>query len=77
MDGAALAAKRKQDADISLAWHTAAFNAATKGKKGLGKLSSYLDARKPAKAQTAAEMLEVFREFQARGAGMKISRVVH
>ena len=75
MEGAALAAKRQQDADISLAWHTAAFNATTKGKKGLKGLSHYIGDKKPGKAQTTSEMLEVFREFQARGASMKIRRV--
>lgn len=57
-----------------MAWHTAAFNAATKTKKGLKPLASFLGKSAKKKAQNPAEMLEVFREFQARGAPMKITR---
>jgi len=75
MEGRARAAKRRQDENISLAWHTAAFNAATKRKKGLDKLSTYLKPKAVARNQTAADMLEIMREFQSRGSPMKITRV--
>ena len=74
MEGAALAAKRQFESEITLAWHTAAFNAATKSKRGLKKLDDYLPKRR-GREQSAGEMLEILREFQARGAKMDIKRV--
>jgi hypothetical protein len=75
MEGAALAAKRKQECDIVLAWHTAAFTGATQTKKGLGPLSKYIAPASRPRAQTATEMLGVLKEFKSRGAGMSIRRV--
>jgi hypothetical protein len=73
MEGAALAAKRAIDRSIAEAWHIAAFTgAASVGK--LKKLSHYLKEA-PKKAQTAADMLAVLREFKERGAVMNIRRV--
>ena len=72
MEGRARAAKQAFDLSIAQAWHTAAFARTKKLKK----LSDYLKATgAPAKAQTPAEMLEVFKSFQQRGAGMTIRRV--
>ena len=47
------------DLALITAWHAAAFNGATKSKKGLPKLDEVLRRRKrsPRKKQTAAEML--------------------
>lgn len=73
MEGAARAAKRKHEGELSLAWHSAAFGAAAQCGK-LKKLDHYLPKR-PSRPQTASEMLGVLREFQARGAKMNIQRV--
>lgn len=74
MDGIALAAKRKHDNDIFLAWHFAAFSgAASVGK--LKRLSEYLTPVSRPKPQTASEMLEIMREFQSLGAPMNIRQV--
>lgn len=77
MEGIGLAAKRIQDNAISLAWHTAAFNAMTKSKKGLGDLRKYLSTAAKPKPQSAEEMIAVLQEFKERGAPMNISHSVH
>jgi len=74
MEGAALAAKRQSERDVSLAWHTAAFTAAAKAGK-LKKLDHYLKQPRRRPAQTPSDMLAVMREFQARGAKMTFKQV--
>jgi hypothetical protein len=73
MEGAARAAKARHESETALAWQTASFSAAAQAGK-LKKLSTYLAPRQ-AKAQTPAEMLEVFRTFQSRGAPMNIRQI--
>lgn len=72
MDGAALAAKRKYESEVAVAWHTANFTAAASVGK-LQKLDHYL--AKPKKAQTTEEMLAVFRAFKEMGAPLSIRQV--
>lgn len=72
MKGAALAAKRSQEASLSLAWHTAAFGAAAQVGK-LKKLDQYLG--RPKRQQSGSEMLAALREFKARGAKMTFKQV--
>ncbi len=72
MDGAALAAKRRHDEAISLAWHTAALSAAAQNGK-LKRLPHYLGAGQPRKAQTPSEMLALLKGFERHG--MKITRL--
>ena len=72
MEGAALAAKRHQDGEIALAWHTAAFGAAAQNGK-LKKLSHYIKSTGPRKQQTPEQMLAVLRGFEKHG--MTIRRV--
>lgn len=55
------------------AWETGAFSAAAQSKGGLKPLRHYLPT--PTKQQTPREMLAAMREFQARGARMKITRI--
>jgi hypothetical protein len=69
MEGAALAAKRKQEADLSLAWHVEAFAR----QKKLKKLSEIL-GHKP-KAQTTDEMLAELQAFASRGIPMNIKKL--
>lgn len=73
MDGAALAAKRKHENDLSLAWHTAAFGGAAQAGK-LKKLDHYLPKRSR-RQQAPTEMLAIMREFAARGAKMTFKQV--
>lgn len=76
MQAKARAAKAEYDRAIFLAWHTAVF--ALNGYAGkLKELGSYLQAKPIARNQTAAEMLHIMREFQERGASMKITRREH
>ena len=72
MEAKARAAKRENENAIAVAWHIAAFTGAAMGGK-LKKLDHYI--AKPKKAQTAEEMLAVFRQFQSRGAPMTIRHV--
>lgn len=75
MEGAALAANRKHESEIVMAWHIAAFGAAAQAGK-LKKLDQYLTLTKPKpKQQTPAEMLEVLREFKERGVPMDFKQV--
>lgn len=75
MNGKRRAAEQDHDLKISLAWHTAAFNAATKSKQGLKPLRHYLSASQPPKAQTPEETLAQFKALQSIGVPFKISRV--
>lgn len=63
---------RESDARIALAWHTGAFAAAAQAGK-LKPLRSYI--RKPMPIQKPSEMLANLREFQSRGAGMRITKI--
>jgi hypothetical protein len=74
MDAVALAAKRKHDNDIFLAWHVAAFSGAAQAGK-LKSLSKYLTPVSRPKPQTASEMLDILREFKAMGAPMTIEQI--
>lgn len=69
LQGAARAAKKNHEAMLFQAWHTEAF---ARTKK-LPKLTDILGEKR--KAQTPEEMLDVFRQFQARGAGMTIRQL--
>ena len=69
MDGRARAAKRKSDADISLAWHVEAFAR----QKKLKKLSELLGHRP--RAQTTDEMLAELQAFASRGIPMNIKKL--
>ena len=73
MDGACLAAKRKYESDIVMAWHIAAFSAAAQAGK-LKKLDRYISGP-PRRPQTPEEMLAVLREFKDRGAEMDFKQV--
>lgn len=73
MEGAALAAKRKHEEMMFLAYDAAAFNGAAFAGK-LDKARKYLP-KKPFRPQSPNEMIASLREFQARGANMKITRV--
>lgn len=74
MEGIALAAKRKHDNDIFLAWHVAAFSGAAQAGK-LKPLSKYLEPISRSKPQSGAEMLEILRTFKEMGAPMTITQV--
>lgn len=74
MDGIALAAKRKHDNEIFLAWHIAAFGGMAQAGK-LKQLGKYLTPTSKPKPQTPGEMLEILRDFQRLGAPMKIERI--
>lgn len=75
MEGAALAANRRTDANTILAYTALQFyGLATKGK--LKPLKDYLiDKPKPKRAQTPEEMLAAFQMFVAGGAPMTIREV--
>lgn len=75
MEGVARAAKRKFDAEISLAWHTAAFTGATQSKRGLKPLSDYLNRGDQNKPQSGREMLGTLRMLQDMGAPMDIRKM--
>lgn len=75
MEGAARAAKRKHEATLFAAFDAAAFNGAAFAGK-LASMKKYLPKQQgPKRAQSASEMLAAMREFQTRGANMKITRV--
>jgi anthranilate phosphoribosyltransferase len=65
------AAKRRADDQTALAYMTAFFTRTTKKVN----LADYLIAAKSKKAQTPAEMLEAFRQFQDRGAKMNFRKI--
>lgn len=71
MEGIKRKNERELDADIWRAWTVAAMSGAAQAGK-LKPLNNYL--RKPRK-QTPDEMLVILREFQARGAAMKITKI--
>jgi hypothetical protein len=73
MEGAALAAKRKADADLFRAYDAALFNGAAFAGK-LDKCRKFLPAGQTKKAQTPSDMIAAMREFQSRGANMKFTR---
>lgn len=56
---------------MSIAWHTEYFAR----QKNLKPLKKYLEMGRPQKPQTGADVLAVFKEFQARGAPLKIRRI--
>lgn len=70
MEGAARAAKSKHDADLSLAWHSAAFSGAVQNGK-LKKLSHYLKSNSPKRAQSGSEMLALMQNFTKYGATIR------
>jgi hypothetical protein len=74
MEGAARAAKRKHEADIFAAYNAAAFNGAAHHGQ-LQKLKKFLPKGPPPRRQSGSEMLAALREFQARGANMRISKI--
>jgi hypothetical protein len=75
LNGAIKARKLQNDADLAMAYNIAAFNSAGR----VGKLKSLAHyqakARSSGVARKPQEMLNVFREFQARGAPMTIRHV--
>lgn len=74
MEGRARSARRHVEDTVTLSWLVGArVGEAMAGK--LKKLDHYLAPIKPRRAQTAAEMLDVFREFQARGVPMNIRKL--
>jgi len=74
MRGALKREQMRADADLSLAYTTAAFNAAARAGK-LKSLSHYRNKTKPQGVrQTPQEMLEALKAFKARGVPMKITR---
>jgi hypothetical protein len=76
MEGAALAAKRKNEAETLAAFNAAAFNGAA-FNGSLGKMKKYLPKGPPSRPQSGSQILAHLREFKARGAGMKITKVVN
>lgn len=72
MDGAARAAERKFDRDLSLAWHVAAFSGAAQAGK-LKKLTAY--QRKLTPPQTGEQMLGTLQALHDMGAPMSIRQV--
>lgn len=73
MAGAARAAERSHEANLSLAWHSAAFGGAVQVGK-LKKLSHYLGSG-DARQQTPEQMLNSLRALQDMGAPMDIRQV--
>ncbi len=73
MAGAARAAERRRHADLSLAWHSAAFGGAVQVGK-LKKLSHYLGAG-DVQQQSPDQMLTTLRALQDMGAPMDIKQV--
>jgi hypothetical protein len=69
MTGAIEKAEAEIERDLFLAWHTAAFNAATKTKAGLKPLRQMLR-----KAQTPSQMAAVIQSLGAKS-NMKIRRI--
>jgi hypothetical protein len=74
MRGVIAARKAQGESDMALAYQVAAFNAAGRAGK-LKSLSHYQSKASRKVAQTPAEMLEVFRQFKARGVPMNIRRI--
>ena len=70
MTGVRKRLEREVENQIALAWQTGAFAATAQAGK-LKPLRHYL--RKPGQKQSPDEMMAVLREFQARGASMKIT----
>lgn len=64
MKGARARLEGEAEAQISLAWHTAAFTGATQAKGGLKPLRTYL--KKPPRKMTAKEMLANMRIMAQR-----------
>lgn len=73
MEGAARAAKRRYDADISLAWHGAAFGGAVQVGK-LKSLDKYMGKGEP-RQQSPDSMLDSLRALQDMGVPMDIRQV--
>lgn len=74
MEGVALRAQREMERDTALAWNIENM-ARHDQRRALPPLRRFLDRLKPKAAQTGAEILEVFREHQRRGANMSIRLV--
>lgn len=72
MQGVRKRLEREAELYISTAWHIGVFAAAAQAGK-IKPLRHYL--RKPGVAQKPNEMIAALREFQARGAKMKITRI--
>lgn len=71
MEGAELAAQRKIEQDISLAWHIMAID--RDNQKGMMKpLDKYLVAIRPVRAQTADEVAAIFMSLKAKGRSVVI-----
>lgn len=73
MEGAARAAERQFDRDVSLAWHTAALGGAAQAGK-LKRLDRYL-SKKSDRAQTPDEMIGTLLVLKDMGAPMSIREV--
>jgi hypothetical protein len=74
MEGAELAARRKIEQDISLAWHIMAID--RDNQKGRMKpLSKYLESIRPVRQQTADEVAAVFQSLKGKGKSVKIREV--
>jgi hypothetical protein len=74
MEGADLAAQRKIEFDVALAWHVMAISRENEGKRSLIPLSKYLDRIRPAvsQAQSADEVAAVFLALKGRGKSVNI-----
>lgn len=71
MEGIAERDRRAGERAVVGAW----WNERLAREQRLKGLRHYLDELKPRKPQTGDEILAVFREYQARGAPIKISRI--
>lgn len=72
MDGVRRRLKDEGDERTRGAWETAAFNAATKTKRGLKPLHHYLSHKAAPTPQTSAQMLAILKSMNAPG--MKFER---
>lgn len=72
MRGAYKRAERESESALSLAWHTAAFNAASKSKRGLKPLRDY--QRHSAETKNPRVVVEMLRSMGARS-NMVVKRV--
>jgi len=74
MEGADLAAQRKLEFDVALAWHVMAIGRENEGKRSLIPLTKYLERIRPtvSKAQSADEVAAVFLALKAKGKSVKI-----
>lgn len=64
--------EREADDRVGLAWQTGVFAATAQAGK-IKPLKHYL--RKPGQKQSAEDMVAIMRDFQARGAAMRITEI--